>query len=151
MAQQARTKLLERKPQPMKSNLLESVQSDRGSSLVEFTVLVPLFLSLFSIGFSQVFETQMREQALTAFTRSLARAVELGLSLQDVAEFAGVLQADARFEHPPALSFSCIEGSKTCSVTAQYRDASHTSLIDGGGVHESIRSEFEPRGSGLIR
>jgi hypothetical protein len=135
----------------MKSNLPESVRTDRGSSLVEFTVLVPLFLSIFSIGFSQVFETQMREQALTAFTRSLARAVELGSSLHDVAEFAGVLQADARFEHPPALRFSCLEGSKTCSVTAQYRAASHTSLIDGGGVHESLRTEFGTIGSGLIR
>ncbi|MFM2184813.1 MAG: hypothetical protein RIS55_461, partial [Actinomycetota bacterium] len=65
---------------------------------------MPLFLSAFSIGFSQVFDTQLREQALTAFSRSLARSVELGATRDEVVEFAGVLQADARFEHPPSVT-----------------------------------------------
>ena len=122
-----------------------------GSSLVEFTVLMPLFLSAFSMGFSQVFETQIREQSLTAFTRSLARAVELGATRDVLAEFAGVLQADARFEHPPTVAFSCTDGSQLCNVKTLYRGGSHTSLFDGAAIHESLRSEFEAIDVGLIR
>lgn len=135
----------------MSSNPCHFKDSECGSSLVEFTVLMPLFLSAFSIGFTQVFETQLREQAVTAFTRTLARAVELGSTQQEVALFAGVLQADARLEHPPALVFACIDGSQTCSVTAQHREAIHTSLIDRSGIHESLRPEFESTDLGLIR
>lgn len=130
---------------------LTFVNSERGSSLVEFTVLVPLFLSIFSIGFSQVFETQLREQAVTAFARSIARAVELGATQAEVVEFAEVLQVDARFEHPPGLRFACLEELQTCSVTADYRGSSHTSLIDGGAIHESLRAEFEEADLGPIR
>lgn len=133
------------------SRCLTFANSERGSSLVEFTVLVPLFLSIFSIGFSQVFETQLREQAVTAFARSIARAVELGATRAEVAEFADVLQADARFEHPPGLGFACLEDLQTCSVTAEYRGSSHTSLIDGGAIHDSLRAEFEAADLGPIR
>lgn len=130
---------------------LTFAHSERGSSLVEFTVLVPLFLSIFSIGFSQVFETQLREQAVTAFSRSIARAVELGATHAEVAEFAEVLQVDARFEHPPVLGFACLEDLQTCSVTADYRGSSHTSLIDGGAIHQSLRADFEVSDLGPIR
>jgi Flp pilus assembly protein TadG len=134
-----------------KSHPPDFADSERGSSLVEFTILMPLFLSVFSIGFSQVFETQLREQALTAFTRSLARAVELGATRDEAFEFAGVLQVDARFEHPPSVKFACAEDSQVCNVSAAYRAASHTSLIDGGAVHESLRTEFESVNLGPIR
>ena len=127
------------------------MDSDSGSSLVEFAVLMPMFLSVFSIGFSQVFETQLREQALTAFTRSLARSVELGATRDEVVEFAGVLQADARFEHPPSVTFACSAESQVCTVKTLYRKVSHTSLIDGGAVHESLRTEFESVVLGPIR
>lgn len=133
------------------ANCLTFANSERGSSLVEFTVLVPLFLGIFSIGFSQVFETQLREQAVTAFARSIARAIELSARQEEVAEFADVLQADARFEHPPGLRFACLEDLQTCSVTADYRGSSHTSLIDGGAIHESLRVEFEAVDLGPIR
>lgn len=134
-----------------KSHPPDFADSERGSSLVEFTILMPLFLSIFSIGFSQVFETQMREQALTAFTRSLARAVELGATRDEAVEFAGVLQVDARFEHPPSVTFACADDSQVCNVSAAYRAASHTSLIDGAAVHESLRTEFESVNLGPIR
>ena len=134
-----------------KSHLSDFANSERGSSLVEFTVLMPLFLSAFSIGFSQVFETQLREQALTAFTRSLARAVELGATRDEAVEFAGVLQADARFEHPPSVTFACADEAQFCNVSAAYRAASHTSLIEGAAVHESLRAEFESVELGPIR
>ncbi len=127
------------------------MDSDSGSSLVEFTILMPLFLSVFSIGFSQVFETQLREQALTAFTRSLARSVELGATRDEVVEFAGVLIADARFVHPPSVSFACDAESQVCNVSASYRKVSHTSLIDGGRIHESLRAELEIADLGPIR
>ena len=112
---------------------------------------MPLLLSAFSIGFSQVFETQLREQALTAFTRSLARAVELGATRDEAVEFASVLQADARFEHPPSVTFACADEAQVCNVSAAYRAASHTSLIDGAAVHESLRAEFESVELGPIR
>lgn len=112
---------------------------------------MPLFLSAFSIGFSQVFETQLREQALTAFTRSLARAIELGATRDEAVEFAGVLQADARFEHPPSVTFACAEEAQVCNMRAAYRAAGHTSLIDGTAVHESLRVEFESVELGPIR
>lgn len=134
-----------------KSHLSDFANSERGSSLVEFTVLMPLFLSAFSIGFSQVFETQLREQALTAFTRSLARAVELGATRDEAVEFASVLQADARFEHPPSVTFACADVSHICNLSSSYRAASHTSLIDGTAVHESLRAEFESVELGPIR
>ena len=134
-----------------KSHLSDFAESECGSSLVEFTVLMPLFLSAFSIGFSQVFETQLREQALTAFTRSLARAVELGATRDEAVEFASVLQADARFEHPPSVTFACADEAQVCNVSAAYRAASHTSLIDGAAVHESLRAEFESVELGPIR
>ena len=127
------------------------MDSDSGSSLVEFAILMPMFLSVFSIGFSQVFETQLREQALTAFTRSLARSVELGATRDEVVEFAGVLQADARFEYPPSFTFACSAESQVCNLSATYRKVSHTSLIDGGGIHESLRAEFEIADLGPIR
>ncbi|MEN9957681.1 MAG: hypothetical protein RIR46_1289 [Actinomycetota bacterium] len=133
------------------SRLLSFAGSDHGSSLVEFTVLMPLLLSVLSIGFSQIFETQLREQAVTAFARSIARAVELGSTQAEVVEFANVLQADARFEHPPGLRFACIEDAQTCSVTAEYRGSIHTSLIDRGDIHVSLRAQFETGGSGSIR
>ncbi len=135
----------------LKSHPPEIEDSECGSSLVEFTVLMPLLLSVFSIGFSQVFETQMREQALTAFTFSMARAVELGVSREEVAEFARVLQADARFEHPPTLTFDCPDVLQFCSLNTSYRDANHTSLIDGRLVHDSLHSEFEAVDLGTIR
>jgi hypothetical protein len=125
--------------------------SECGSSLVEFTILMPVLLSVFSIGFSQVFETQMREQALTSFTFSLARAVELGATRDELAEFASLLQADARFEHPPTLTFDCPDVLQFCSLTTSYREANHTSLIDGRLVHDSLRSEFEAVDLGTIR
>lgn len=134
-----------------KSHPPDFADSERGSSLVEFTILMPLFLSIFSIGFSQVFETQMREQALTAFTRSLARAVELGATRDEAVEFAGVLQVDARFEHPPSVTFACADDLHVCNVSAAYRAASHTSLIDGAAVHESLGVEFESVELGPIR
>jgi hypothetical protein len=129
----------------------EIEDSECGSSLVEFTMLMPLLLSMFSFGFSEIFETQLREQALTAFTFSLARGAELGITRDGVAEFARVLQADARFEHPPTLTFECAEGSQICSLTASYREVSHTSLLDVGLVHASLRSEFEMVDLGMIR
>ena len=135
----------------LKSHQPEIAGSDSGSSLVEFTMLMPLLLSVFSIGFSQVFEAQMREQTLTAFTFSLARAVELGATQNAVAEFASLIQADARFEHPPTLTFDCPDVLQFCSVTANYREAQHTSLIDGRLVHESLRAEFETVETGAIR
>ena len=138
-------------PTDQKSRPPELTDSDSGSSLVEFTILMPLFLSVFSIGFSQDFETQLREQALTAFTRSLARSVELGATRDEVVEFAGVLQADARFEHPPSVTFACAAESQVCNLSATYRKVSHTSLIDGGGIHESLRAEFEIADLGPIR
>lgn len=125
--------------------------SECGSSLVEFTILMPLLLSAFSTGFSQVFETQMREQALTSFTFSLARSVELGVTRDELAEFASLLQADARFEHPPTLTFDCPDVLQFCSVTANYRDANHTSLFDGRLVHDSLRSDFAAIDLGMIR
>jgi Flp pilus assembly protein TadG len=135
----------------LKSHQPEIAGSDSGSSLVEFTMLMPLLLSVFSIGFSQVFETQMREQALTAFTFSFARAVELGATRDELAEFASLLQADARFEHPPSATFACAAESQVCNLTAKYRKVSHTSLIDGGGIDESLRAEFENADLGPIR
>jgi hypothetical protein len=93
----------------------------------------------------------MREQALTAFTFSMARAVELGVSREEVAEFARVLQADARFEHPPTLTFDCPDVLQFCSLNTSYRDANHTSLIDGRLVHDSLHSEFEAVDIGTIR
>jgi hypothetical protein len=135
----------------LKSHQPETAGSECGSALVEFTMLMPVLLSVFSIGFSQVFETQMREQALTAFTFSLARAVELGGTRDELAEFASLLQADARFEHPPTLTFECAEGSQICSLAASYREVSHTSLLDVGLVHASLRSEFEIVDLGMIR
>jgi Flp pilus assembly protein TadG len=134
-----------------KSHPPDFADSERGSSLVEFTILMPLFLSVFSIGFSQVFETQLREQALTAFTRSLARAVELGATRDEAVEFAGVLQADSRFEHPPSVTFACVDDSQVCNVSAFYRKVSHTCLIDGAAVHESLSAEFESVDLGPIR
>ncbi|MEY4294146.1 MAG: hypothetical protein RIR29_796, partial [Actinomycetota bacterium] len=124
--------------------------SECGSSLVEFTILMPLLISVFSTGFSQVLETQMREQALTAFTFSLAREVELGASRDELAEFASLLQADARFEHPPTLTFDCPDVLQFCSVTTSYREANHTSLIDGRLVHDSLRLDFEAIDLGAI-
>jgi hypothetical protein len=135
----------------LKSHQPKIAGSDSGSSLVEFTMLMPLLLSVFSIGFSQVFETQMREQALTAFTYSLARAVELGATRDELAEFASLLQADARFEHPPKLTFDCPDVLQFCSVTTSYREANHTSLIDGRLVHDSLRLDFEAIDLGAIR
>ena len=114
-------------------------------------MLMPLLLSMFSFGFSQIFETQLREQALTAFTFSLARGVELGVARDEVAEFARVLQADARFEHPPTLTFDCPDFLQFCSVTTSYREANHTSLIDGRLVHDSLRLDFEAVDLGAIR
>lgn len=127
----------------MKSRSNQPIWAEAGSALVEFTVLMPLFLSAFSIGFSQVLETQLREQALTAFTHSLARAVELGVTLDEAEGFASMLQVDARFEHPPSVTFSCIDQSQFCKVSAQYRSSKHTSLIDGSRVHETLGIEFE--------
>jgi hypothetical protein len=38
-----------------------------------------------------------------------------------------------------------------CSVTTSYREANHTSLIDGRLVHDSLRLDFEAIDLGAIR
>lgn len=130
------------------TNLLD----DTGSAVVEFSVLVPLFLSLFSFGFSSIFEAQLRDQAITAIARGVARSIELGASFNEVSATLEVLAADARLASMPTLRMQQLPGNhQFVIVNIQYLESTHSSVIDASALHQSLAPDVDAANLGLLR
>ncbi len=87
---------------------MRSIRSEQGSSVLEFVILVPLFLVIMLGGFTQIHQTQMRQLAVTSLARELSRAIELGQSPRHLNETLANLRIDLGLSESPTLKLEAM-------------------------------------------
>jgi Flp pilus assembly protein TadG len=87
---------------------MRSIRSEQGSSVLEFVILVPLFLVIMLGGFTQIHQTQMRQLAVTSLARELSRAIELGQSPRHLNDTLANLRIDLGLSESPTLKLEAM-------------------------------------------
>lgn len=87
---------------------MSGLRSEQGSSVLEFVILVPIFLAILLSGSTQIHQTQMRQLAVTSLARELSRAIELGQTPRQVNSTLAALRFDLGLSESPTVKLRAI-------------------------------------------
>ncbi len=130
------------------ARLLNTMSDERGNSVLEFVLVIPLVL-VFLLGWiTNVDIAQHDKFATVSIVQELARGIELGRTPREIVARARMLASEIGASEPPTLDLLPLDGA-TASLSVQIGKASEFVRIRLANAHPAWQQFRSDRGSML--